>query len=203
MKVPTAVKVPCKDNKTAHKDAPAERAAAAIRERSRIAELISESEILGIVKYKDLLPSVDSDKAGGDAAVIFTQLVQENEDIHKLTGAGSEYYYSSFYMTETYAKILFYKTEDHLRLIAETVRQNSYEYQRPVPFDFFTKPPFKLSYDQILGYLKTMAETAGYEDIVNTTTSNSGIYLYSTFHLEAEYAEMLAEWLDVGQSDNP
>jgi len=42
-----------------------------------------------------------------------------------------------------------------------------------------------------------------YRDIMQTTTSVSGVFLYSTLHLDSEYASMLAEWLDVGQFENP
>jgi len=30
-----------------------------------------------------------------------------------------------------------------------------------------------------------------------------GVFLYSTRHLETDHAAMLAEWLDVGQFENP
>jgi hypothetical protein len=42
-----------------------------------------------------------------------------------------------------------------------------------------------------------------YRDIEPTTTSTSRVFLYSTLHLEPEHASMLAEWFDVGQSNNP
>jgi hypothetical protein len=42
-----------------------------------------------------------------------------------------------------------------------------------------------------------------YEDIARTTTSIGTVYLYSTRHLEPDYASTLAEWLDVGQANNP
>ena len=51
--------------------------------------------------------------------------------------------------------------------------------------------------------LEAMAAAEGYGDIARTATSASGVYLYSTRHLEPDHAAMLAEWLDVGQFDNP
>jgi hypothetical protein len=36
-----------------------------------------------------------------------------------------------------------------------------------------------------------------------TMTSASSVFLYSTLYLEPAHASMLAEWLDVGQFDNP
>jgi aldehyde:ferredoxin oxidoreductase len=40
-------------------------------------------------------------------------------------------------------------------------------------------------------------------DIVQTTTSTCRIFLCSTLHPEREHASMLAEWLDMGQFENP
>jgi hypothetical protein len=42
-----------------------------------------------------------------------------------------------------------------------------------------------------------------YLDIASTTTSSPRVFLYSTMHLEPDHAAMLAEWLDVGQFENP
>ena len=201
MKTPKIIESACKDDRTGHRDNAAE-IAAAIRKKSAAAELISEDEILSL--FKDKHPLVpDKNKAGEDMAAILTQLIEGNEDLHKLSGAGSHFFYSSLHMTETYVTILLNKLDSPMRLIAETVRQNAHIYQRPVLLDIFTKPPFNLAHDQVLNYLKTMAATEDYDDIKATSTSASGIYLYSTTHLETEYAVMLAEWLDVGQSDNP
>ncbi len=197
MKTQKIIESSCEDDRTGHKGNATE-IAAAIRKKSAAAELISEDEILSLLKDENpLLP------AGEDVAAILTRLIEENEDIQRLSGAGSHFFYSSLHMTETYATILLNKLDGPLMLIAGTVRQNSHVYQRPVLLDIFTKPPFNLAHDQILDYLKTMAATENYNDIAATSTSASGIYLYSTAHLETEYAVMLAEWLDVGQSDNP
>jgi hypothetical protein len=201
MKARTTMEGPGKDDGTLRGDAAAEMAAAVIRERSAAEQVVSTSEILSVVEER--LTPPDTDTTGDDISMLLTRLVQENEDLHSLAGAGSHWYYSSRSMTEAYAKILLHKLEGPLRLIAETVRQNSCAYQRPVPLYIFTEPPFCLTHHQILDCLATMAATEGYEDIATTTTSASGIYLYSTSHLEAEHAVMLAEWFDVGQSENP
>ena len=124
--------------------------------------------------------------------------------MHELAGQdGSRSYYSSLSMTEAYAKIILGKQGDPLRLIAEIVRQNSEFYPRPVPVDTFTQPPFDLSAEEVLNDLERMAENGEYGDIVATTTSTSRVFLYSTLHLEPDHASMLAEWLDVGQHNNP
>lgn len=202
MKALTIIKGAGKEGGMELRDPIAERVAAAIREKSAAAQLISASEIMGLLNDENLaLP--DADKTGEDITAILTRLVNEYADLHELSGTGAPCYYSSAHMTEAYAQILFHKLDGPLRLIAETVRQNSGEYQRPVALEIFTQPPFNLAYHQILDYLAMMAQTEGYDDIVTTSTSASGIYLYSTTHLEKEYAVMLAEWLDVGQAHNP
>ncbi len=202
MKAPAIMERAGKEDRTGLRDAVAARVSAVIRERSAAAELISEAEILSLLNDEHLM-FLDADGTGEDITVILARLVQESEDLQKLSGAGSPCHYSSYYMTEAYAQILLRKREGPLQLIAETVRQNACAYQRPVPLDIFTLPPFNLAYDKVLEYLALMAQTTGYDDIVMTSTSASGIYLYSTSHLETEHALMLAEWLDVGQAVNP
>jgi hypothetical protein len=199
MKTPIASKGLCGDEGTRRGDAAAKRAAAAIRERSANSQLISGSEILDLLNAEHLTPL----DAGQDIHGFFTQLVDGHEDLHGLSGTGSLWYYSSDHMTEAYAKIMFHQQEGPLRLIAETVRQNASTYRKPVPLDIFTRPPFNLTHDQVLRSLATMTETESYGDIARTTTSASGIYLYCKTHLEADHAAMLAEWLDVGQFENP
>ncbi len=184
------------------RDTVAEHVAALIRKRSAAGELIAAAEIPDLWE-DEYLSFPNADGSGEDIAGILTRLVHENEDLHKLSGAGSPFYYSDLHMTAAYAQIVLHKQEGPLRLIAETVRQNSWEYQRPIALDIFTQPPFNLEYSQVREYLSIMTAMAGYGDIVATSSSASRIYLYSTAHLEREHAVMLAEWLDVGQAHNP
>ena len=182
-------------------DAAEDMAAALIREESAAARLVSESEIR-LFLAEHLRPG-DANTPGEDVSAILSRAVFGNEDLHALSGADSLWYYSSRSMAEEYAKILLQTLEGPMRLIAETVRHNSREYQRPVPVEFFGKPPFNLPYQEVLDSLAAMAAAEGYDDIATTATSASGIYLYSSTYLETEHAEMLAEWFDVGQAENP
>lgn len=186
---------------TARTDAVAAAAAALIRERSAAGDLVSESEIALFLKEHSSSPDTNMD--GDVVTALLSRLILENEDLHTLSGAGSHWYYSSRSMTGEYAEILLHAQEGPVRLIAETVRHSARVYQRPVPLEIFTEPPFNLAYRQVLDCLATMAEIEGCDDIATTTTSSSGVYLYSTKHLEAVHAEMLAEWFDVGQAENP
>jgi hypothetical protein len=177
--------------------------AAMIRQSSEAGQLIAESEILRRVVNHHPLTAYPADPTEG-VGNILKKVVEGNEDLHGLTAQdGSRRYYSSQFMTQAYARILLQKQGDPVRLIAEIVRQNSEVYPRPVPLDIFTQPPFDLTRQEVLDYLGRMAAEEGYRDIVPTTTSASRVFLYSTLHLEPEYASMLAEWLDVGQLNNP
>jgi hypothetical protein len=174
-----------------------------IRKSSEEGQLISETEILRWVKDASVLTSSPADPAQ-EARSILREAVEENEDLHELSaGDGSRHYYSSQFMTQAYALILLQKQGDPLRLIASIVRENSALYPRPVPMEIFTQPPFALSHQDVLNGLERMAAEEEYRDITPTTTSASRVFLYSTLHLEAEHASMLAEWLDVGQFENP
>ena len=177
--------------------------AAMIRQSSKGGQLISESEIFRRVADQHLFTSHAADPAE-EFGNILKKLVDASEDLHELAGReGSRSYYSSQFMTGAYAGILLQKQGDPLRLIAEIVRQNSAAYPRPVPLDLFTQPPFGLALQDVLNDLERMSVRDEYRDIEPTTTSTSRVFLYSTLHLDSEHASMLAEWFDVGQSDNP
>jgi len=177
--------------------------AAMIRQESKAGKLISASEILRRGAAQKIFPTPAAGPAE-EAGNILRKVVDENEDLHELAAEdGSRRYYSSQFMTGAYAGILLQKQGDPLRLIAEIVRQNSAAYPRPVPLDLFTQPPFGLALQDVLNDLERMSVRDEYRDIEPTTTSTSRVFLYSTLHLDSEHASMLAEWFDVGQSDNP
>lgn len=184
-------------------NAAAKAIAAMIRQSSEAGQLISDCEILRRVTDQDLLSPLMADLAA-EAERILRKAMDENEDLKELAAPdGPRQYYSSNFMTEAYALMLLHKQAGPLPLIAAIVRQNSAVYTRPVPADFFTQQPFGLPLQEVLKNLAKMETEAEYRDIVSTTTSMSRVFLYSTLHLEPEYASMLAEWLDVGQFENP
>ena len=184
-------------------EAAARAIATMIRQSSEASQLIAESEILRRMADQHLLISQAADPAE-EVGDILKKVVDGSEDLHELASQdGSRRYYSSPFMTQAYAMILLQKQGDPLRLIAEIVRQNSEVYPRPVSLDVFTQPPFDLTRQEVLNDLERMAAEEEYRDIVSTTTSASRVFLYSTLHLESQHASMLAEWLDVGQFNNP
>jgi hypothetical protein len=177
--------------------------AALVRKASEEGRLSPEAEILCEAAGRHLFPPTSPDSAE-KARSLLKKTLAENEDLHGLAAPdGSRDYYSSEFMTEAYARILSLKRGGPRQLIAEIVRQNSAFYPRPVPIDTFTHPPFSLTTQDVLKELEEMRAEEGYRDIASTTTSSPRVFLYSALHLEPDHAAMLAEWLDVGQFENP
>jgi hypothetical protein len=174
-----------------------------IRMRSEMGRLTLPAEILTDLTDRGLLKSAEKAEPSPFEATL-RQAIEKNRDIKEISSKdGTPRYYSSHYMTEGYAKIIIRKGEDLLSMIAETVRENSKTYPRPVPFGIFQDPPFELTQQELMGCLQKMAEQEDYTDIAQTMTSVGTVFLYSTLHLEPDYASALAEWIDVGQANNP
>jgi len=177
--------------------------AQAIREQSGTGQLIAFEEMWTELVGKGLV-NQDSNNEVTDFKAILGEVVQENADLQEIsTENGTAYYYSTQSLSETYAGILMSKQEGSLRVIAQVVRDNSKIYPRPVPLDMFTMSPFDLTQEEILDCLARINEQEEYKDIARTTTSVGTVFLYSSRHLEPDYAFTLAEWLDVGQVNNP
>lgn len=170
-----------------------------IRQESEAGRLISGFEIFHRLADQSR-PPLQEEEFGGH----LKNALGAHEDLHEFAvGSGPPYFYSSLFMTGAYAMILLQKRGDPLRLIAQTVRHNSADYARPVPLDLFTQPPFDLTRQEVLNELERMEALEEFRDIALTMTSASGVFLYSTLYLEPGHASMLAEWIDVGQFENP
>jgi len=177
--------------------------AESIRRKSQAGQLASENEIFQELLNRDILKG-DREESQRLFKEALEETLNRYEDLEELPDKGEgPRFYSSQFMTESYTRILLQKETDLLLLIAEVVRENSAVYPRPVSLDLFGDSPFNLSQDQLQGYLQQMAKEEGYRDIKQTTTSAGNVFLYSSLHLEPDYASMLAEWFDVGQFNNP
>jgi hypothetical protein len=174
-----------------------------IREKSEAGQLTEHEDILAQLIGQSLLKSEDGNQRPHFEAIL-RETVEKNEDLKEISGRdGISHYYSAQSLSEPYARILIQKKENPLSLMAEIVRENSAIYPRPVPLDIFMASPFDLTQQEILDCLKKMAGQKEFRDIAQTATSIGTIFLYSTQHLEPDYASSLAEWLDVGQLNNP
>jgi hypothetical protein len=174
-----------------------------IRSKSRSGELIGKDEIFQDLLNRSLLMG-DKDEAQRRCKAIIESALEEHEDLLKLDAVGGEqHFFSSRFMSEAYARILLKKGSDPLSLIAEIVLQDSAIYPRPTPLDTFGYSPFYLTREEIQDSLNRMAGQDEYHDIEQTMSSIGTVFLYSTLHLEPGYASMLAEWVDLGQANNP
>jgi len=174
-------------------------AAGIIRKRSEAGCLASRQEILQELIGQNLLLA-----APEEPELNLETTLEENEDLRELLSpGGNRRYFSVQFLSETYARILLHKEGDPLYLIAEVVRDRSAKYLRPTSLDIFQGPPFGLSHEQIHACLEQITGQAGYEDIAKITTSVGTVFLYSASCLDPAHASLLAEWLDVGQFNNP
>lgn len=129
---------------------------------------------------------------------------EEFKDIYSIKGEKVIYLFSDKYISNNYAKMMILVEEkDLLKLVAETVRFDSKAYPRPTDSKLFSYNPFKLSeeeFNEALNQLKTKPQ---YSDIKETRASNNALYLYSDTFLSKPHADSLAEWIAVGQDQNP
>ena len=184
-------------------DAAVNVAAQVIRQLSGEGRFATGADVLGELEGLALLTEA-AEAAPAALEEILAAALAKHPDLLPVEGmAGERRFYSSQFMTNSYAGLLLRKEGKPLYLIAETVRENSALYPRPLPLGAFEQPPFSLSREEILDGLERMAADDAYRDIARTRTSTGNEYLYSTAHLEADYASSLAEWIDVGQYDNP
>jgi hypothetical protein len=175
-----------------------------IRERSKEGHFVLTEEILSELLNQGFLESEKEEDRFAEASSILEEALNRNKDLRERKAKdGLSRYYSSPGMSEAYATLLTRKEEDLLLMMAEVIRENSAIYPRPVPLDIFMESPFDLAQQEIFECLKRMGQQAEYQDIAQTTTSIGTLFLYSSRHLDPDHASMLAEWLDVGQAQNP
>jgi hypothetical protein len=178
-------------------------AAQVIRKMSGEGLFAGEEDVREEIAALGLLPITQEE---GPAALveILALALERNPDLTVVGDrAGGRRYYSSQFMTGAYAGLLLRCSGDPLPFIAATVRENSALYPRPLPLGAFERRPFAMPREQLLRCLEQMAAREGYRDIARTRTSAGNEFLYSTTHLDPDYAAVLAEWIDVGQYDNP
>ncbi|MFA6366075.1 MAG: hypothetical protein WCX13_02675 [Candidatus Hydrogenedentales bacterium] len=125
-------------------------------------------------------------------------------DLKKMEGSSDAWYFSESTITGSYAlHLLRTEEKDPLMLIAETVRDESRIYPRPTDLTFFTDPPFSMNERELSQALERMELRPDMSDIKRCAASNGATYLYSTKYLGETLAETLAEWIEVGQKQNP
>ena len=201
--VVTEGKATIPDGMTGQEEAACLAAAMIIRDKSRSGQLTLQEEILTELTRQGFLKPEDSDM-GSQFEAILKHTIEKNGDLKEIYDRQSiPHYYSKESMAERYANILIQKGGDSLVLMAEMIRENSKIYPRPIPLRVFTESPFGFAREEIFSHIRKMAEQEEYQDIKQTTTSIGTVFLFSTLYLEPDYATFLAEWIDVGQVNNP
>lgn len=179
-------------------------AASMIRKKSEAGKLVLPEEIFQALSEQNVLKSNKDRQSKEVLEAIVKETMKGNGDLKEIPGHdGLPRFYSEVYMSDAYANLLIRKEGDPLHLMAVTVRENSKVYPRPIPKDAFKDVPFELTEEEISTCLRKMSDGDQYRDIRQTTTTAGTVFLYSTLHLEPDYASMLAEWLDVGQYNSP
>lgn len=177
--------------------------AAFIRERSSIGALTGYADIAAHITGH-IADTPDRSTGPPQPLTLLQETVALYEDMETIPDdRGGLWYFSTQFMTGAYARTLLLKCEGPLRMVAEVIREHSRLYPRPVPLTLFGYPPFSLSHDEMALCLEEMTNKPQYRDIVHLTTSIGNVFAYSTDYLSTDYATMLAEWVDVGQIENP
>jgi hypothetical protein len=162
-----------------------------VREASRSGEVVGLSEIRE--GGEEVLGLLTSSPAAGNVA-----------DIRLIHDGGEIFLFSDRYMTQSYAESAARAaTGDYPRILAETVRSDSATYPRPTPIRAFLAAPFMLSIEDVNAAAEKMQLDARYADICFARASNGDLFLFSKNHLSRAQAESMAEWLAVGQFNNP
>ncbi len=129
---------------------------------------------------------------------------EEAEDIKKIAGSRDTYYFSEKEMTSSFALHLFRVEErDLVRLVADTVRDESRIYPRPTYATTFLERPFSLKQSELDETLNRIAMRPDTADIGTCCTSNGVLFLYSREYLGDTHAMGLAEFIEVTQKENP
>lgn len=133
------------------------------------------------------------------------ELFEKDEyvDINRVRHEEDVIYYSNKHISNTYADLLIrLEKGDLLELIAHTVRHESKIYPRPTTAEVFLGSPYNFTKKQLPELLKKLYENEAYQDIQEVRASNDALYLYSTLHITATYAQSLAEWIEVEQDEH-
>ncbi len=123
--------------------------------------------------------------------------------ITALEGRYSYYLYDAAQMTETYAHWAFLAAEgDDAATLADTARQESRLYPRPMDVASLMNEPFNMTRERIRAVWEDMQRSGAYPDIARCEASNGDVYFYSTKYLSDDQAQSLAEWQSVGRAMN-
>ncbi|MEG0069415.1 MAG: hypothetical protein RSA57_05975 [Cetobacterium sp.] len=167
-----------------------------IKNSSKVGELVSKSELL-----KGSL-EIEAPEIEKLLAEILSS--EESSDIKELIGMTDSFYYSTDYMSDAYAEVIFkLKDENIEKTISDYIRKESKIYPRPTALEVFKLNPFKKNDQELEEIFKRIEASDEFKDIQKILASNGAVYLYSDIHMTKGHARGLCEWVEVGQFENP
>ena len=113
-----------------------------------------------------------------------------------------EYFHFRPLLSASYARILSAKNNP-AEMICDLVREHSRIYPRPVTIGTFQEEPFNLKPEELQELMQSFPKDPKKSDIKFTTSSLGTVFLYSNKYLEDDYADFLAQYLDVDQVMSP
>jgi hypothetical protein len=163
-----------------------------IREASAEPRLIALEEILERLRERGLAERLETSPPD-DPCTALAAIVAALPEIASLASrSGRPLYHDPALLSRSYARLLDDKDVPEA-LLAGAVRSHSRDYPRPVPVEFFEKPPFNLAPQDLADILKSMAADPEYQDIATIRASTGTTYLFSCRRLTRAYAAFLAE----------
>ena len=163
-----------------------------IREASAEPRLIALEEILERLRERGLAEGLETSPQA-ETRLRLAAIVADLPEIAALASrSGRTLYHDPALLSRAYARMLDNKDVPEA-LLAEFVRSNSGDYPRPVPVEFFEKPPFDLAPQDVAAILDAMAAKPEFQDIATIQTSTGTAYLFSSRYLTRAYAAFLAE----------
>ena len=163
-----------------------------IREASAEPRLIALEEILERLRERSLAERLETSPPD-DPCTALAAIVAALPEIASLASrSGRPLYHDPALLSRSYARLLDDKDVPEA-LLAGAVRSHSRDYPRPVPVEFFEKPPFNLAPQDLADILKSMAADPEYQDIATIRASTGTTYLFSCRRLTRAYAAFLAE----------
>ncbi len=172
----------------------------------QIVELIKEnSSEIRLTKEEEFYDESFGFEEG--AVEQYLEEIQNDEqyaDIKMIEGSKTRYFYWEEKINTNYATLMVRVEEkDLIRMIVETVREQTQRYRRATAIKLFTVPPFLLNRQQILDLLEMIQQREDCADIEQVAASTGAIYLFSNKYIGKALAKSLVEWDEVERFENP
>jgi hypothetical protein len=174
-----------------------------IRESSRAEKLATEADIESGIAGR-VPPASEQESKMADFTTLLQETLSNHDDIEQIRDhLGNTLYFSEQSMTRAFAGMIVRKRMGTSGMMAETIREQSRAYRRPVPVSLFQCSPFSLAKEEIAAAIDALPDAPSEQDIRFLTASSGAVFAFSTTYLSPAQAVLLTEWSDSGQAENP